>query len=459
MLIESAKTQLFWCKIRLGKSQKARYYHQLLENQRLSMTELDELNWQKRKSMVAYVFQHVPFYRKKYTQAGLCPNDIRSPEDFARIPVVTKEDIRAYAREMISDEAQARFMVESSTGGSMGVPVKVMHDTRFHYEPLLWRMQGWWGVSPEMNSAYVLRLRRKRRAEQWANALMWWPTRRALLDASIMTEHDMRQFVRKLNIIKPQLLQGYVGSVHHLALFIEQQRLTIPPPKAIWVTSSPISRVQRSKIESVFGAPVYDQYGCGEVFALAAECSAREGLHVFWDARFIEFVDSTANPVETGEYGTVLVTDLENRVFPLIRYENGDSGRFLGKPCSCGCELPLIDSVRGRTTDCVTLPNGSTISGDYLTTIFDDFPEAVQAFQIRQARDYSIKLLYVTSPSAHESLQAIRIAMGELERRCKGQAKILVERVDDIPHDRGKLRFVFSEVRSGENGIATGAIK
>jgi phenylacetate-CoA ligase len=446
MLIESAKAFLFWNKIRFGKPQLALYYRQVLENQRLSRDELDELNWQKRKSILSHAFEHVPFYRRKYEQAGLCPNDIKSPDDFARIPIVEKDEIRAHAQEMLSDEAEARFMVESSTGGSTGVPVKVMHDTRFHYEPLLWRMLGWWGVSPEMNSAYVLRLRRKRIVERWANAAMWWPTMRVQMDASLMTEHDMRRFIGRLHSIRPKLLQGYVGSVYHLALFMEKHGLTIQPPKAIWVTSSPISIVQRLKIEKVFGAPVYDQYGCGEIYALAAQCRVREGLHVFWDARFIEFVDHNAIPVNDGEYGTVLVTDLENRVFPLIRYKNGDIGRFLGKQCPCGCELPLIDSVKGRITDCLTLPDGSKVSGDYLTTIFDDFPETVQAFQIRQGHDFSVRLLYVPSPGEHRTDQAICFVKGELEKRCRGQATVLIQKVEAIPHDRGKLRFVISEV-------------
>lgn len=446
LVIDNFKKAAFWSKVHLLKPRKARYYREVLKNQQLSRPELDTLNWRKRMELVAYAYRHVPFYRRKYRQAGIHPGDLRSPEDFCHLPILTKEEVRNHAHELIAEGARKQDMLESCTGGSTGAPVRVWHDRRFHFEPLLWRMLGWWGVPPEVNSAYVLRLTRKGRFEQWVNAAIWWPTRRAHLDASLMSEAELLNYARELQRLKPQLIQGYAGSVHHLAVFLEKEGLSIPRPKAVWVTSSPISKVQRLKMEEVFRAPVYDQYGCGEVFCLAAECAEQKGLHVFWDARCIEFVDPEFVPVDVGDFGSVLVTDLENRVFPLIRYQNGDEGRFLGSTCRCGRELPLIDSIRGRTTDCLTLPDGTRISGDYLTTIFDEYPDAVQAFQVRQFKDYSVHLVYVPAQAVGVTATAIQRVKTELETKCRAQVKVLTEPVEQIPHERGKLRFVTSDV-------------
>lgn len=454
MLSERSKAWAFWAKIHLTHPRMVRCYQQLLANQTLSKDELHELNWSKRKAILSYAFDHVPLYRKKYSEAGILPKDVKSPEDFSRIPILTKDEIKAHGTELVSDEAKKRHMADSSTGGSTGVPLRIFHDRRFPFQPLLWRMLGWWGVTPEMDAVYVLRSRRKTQAERWANAAVWWPTRRAILDASLMRTEDLQRFAKTMTRIRPQLIQGYAGSVYQLALFLEENSVAIHPPKAVWVTSSPVLGPQRRKMEEVFQAPVYDQYGCGEVFALAAECRARKGLHVFHDARHVEFVGQDGNQLSPGDYGRVLITDLENRVFPIIRYENGDVGRLLQHECSCGRSLPLIDSIRGRITDCLTLPDGSKISGDYLTTIFDEFPDSVEAFQVRQDARYRVWVRYVPSRRGRGTAEAVGIVRAKLERVCGQQVGVFVERVDAIWHDQGKLRFVISEVGTSQPASA-----
>ena len=94
------------------------------------------------------------------------------------------------------------------------------------------------------------------------------------------------------------------------------------PPKAVWVTSSPMTEFQREFMQNIFKAPVYSQYGSVETFWLAAECQERKGMHMFSDIRHIEFVNEFGKNVEIESYGNILVTDLEDYLFPIIRYQN-----------------------------------------------------------------------------------------------------------------------------------------
>lgn len=279
------------------------------------------------------------------------------------------------------------------------------------------------------------------------NALMWWPTKRLILDAVTLTPGEMERFIRDFNTVKPALLHGYVGSVDHLASFIEERGLRVAPPKAIWVTSAPLTSVQEKRIEKAFGGPVYDQYGSCEVYWLAAQYPVKGPLHTFGDIRRIEFLNEENQPCPPGDLGKIAVTDFENRLFPIIRYLNGDMGRAMPGVCSCGVTLPLMDKVAGRVTDMVRMPNGTCISGDYLTTIFDDTPDAVKQFRVNQRADYSLEVLVVPNPQ-FPNLDTLLARVREgLLTRAEGQVPVEIHKVEHIQQKGGKLRFVSSDVK------------
>lgn len=421
-----------------------------LENQRLSPEDLQHLNWEKRKRLVREACCEVPYYRDRYRAAGVAPKALESPEDWCNLPILTREDVKTNFADLVSPRAAKRHVRAITTGGSTGQPLKVLHDLRFPMEILVWRMLLWWGLTPGVDGAYVWRLLRTSRLSRWLNALMWWPTRRIRLDASSMSDTAVKAFVRRFNQVRPPLLQGYVGALDYLASYIEENALCVHPPRAVWVTASPVSETQRRRLERVFKAPVYDQYACSEVFWIAAQCRERHGLHVFTDFRHVEFVDEDGNPCPAGSWGRLVVTDLENRAFPLIRYANGDMGRFLVESCKCGIRLPLMDAVRGRVSDTIRLPDGTRVDGAYLTTVFDDYPDAVKAFRIHQRADFSITLSVVPNPADGSVSKVLEQVHATLEAKTGRQVPIAIEQVDAIPHDRGKTRFIITDVGVGQ---------
>ena len=129
------------------------------------------------------------------------------------------------------------------------------------------------------------------------------------MDANQIDEKTTAEFLKGWERIRPALFTGYVGAVSELAEFVQRSGRSIPPPKAVAVTSAPVTPGQKKFIGEVFGAPVYDHYQCSEVPMLAGECARSDGLHVFADSRRVEILDADGRAVAPGETGDVVITD------------------------------------------------------------------------------------------------------------------------------------------------------
>jgi phenylacetate-CoA ligase len=416
---------------------------EMIDNDRLSLDTREARMRAKRRALVLHAFENSAFYKQLYESRGLTRVEAADPDSFTRLPIVSRADIVRNFESIKSRGVPRRFLVPATTGGSTGTPLTVLHDTRFPADAIAWRVAQWWGVHPADDMGVVYRIRRKFPASV-VNQITWWPSRRIYLDASRMTKASMNRFSRNFNKLKPPLLIGYVGAILEFAEFLRRNSIELHPPTAVWVTSGPFTEAQRQLMQTVFKAPVYDQYGTCEVLWLAAECRQHNGLHIMQDYRHIEFVDDEDKPVGDGEWGRVLVTDLENRGFPLIRYDIGDIGRRLPGSCPCGITLPRIDKIKGRTSDTIRTPDGGSVSGDYLTTVFDAHPDAVSAFQVYQGRDLAVTLRCVPTqdPAAPRHIEDARRA---IQDRVGGSVKVSIELIDRIPHDRGKTRFIISD--------------
>jgi phenylacetate-CoA ligase len=443
----NAVNELFILKQRLGRPRAYRRYQEWITQERLSRDELHTLQWIAKRDILRHAFDTVPFYRKRFAALGLHPDDIRTAEDWPLVPVLTRADIISAGDSLISSAVRRTRLRRVTTGGSSGVPVEVFHDREFPAETLSWRMLSWWGVPPGAHAAHAYRLTRSSALQRAGNFLLWWPTRRIWFDASQMTPSRVDRFMREYRRLRPALVLGYVGAVHHLARHISDRGLTVPAPTAVWVTAAPITAAARFEIAAAFGAPVYDQYGCSEIHSIAAQCARQEHLHIHADARAVEIISDENAAVEYGQVGRVVVTDLTNYVFPLLRYENGDRGQLASHSCECGNELPLMAPVQGRSSDVLWLSDGSAIAGEFLTTIFDDHPRAVRGFQVVQAPDLSITVRYVPSGSGDIIEQALAHVRQLLESRTQGTVAVRTEMVDEISSDRGKSRFVVSHAQ------------
>lgn len=436
---------LFFLKI-LFFPYKLKVFKKIELNELKSFSEVSKINFSKRKEIVLFAYMYIPFYRNFYDSHSFNPSQLISEKDWNLIPIIDKQIIKEHRDSIINPFISKNRLNPSTTGGSTGVPLKVFFDKEVPLEVFGWRTMKWWGIFPWENQAYVYRNVRKGLL-LFINHLFWWPTKRVLLDCSSMNSYDIDRFISKINRIRPSFIQGYVGGIYDFAKYVSENNVKVHSPKAIWVTAAPLSESTRKFIEGALKAPVYDQYGCSEIFWLAAECKEKRGLHVLSDVRHVEFLDSFNQIVKKGEFGDVVITDLENRAFPLIRYKNGDSGRYLKRnTCSCGLPFPLIDKIKGRISDTIKTPTGILLNGAYLTTIFDDYVDLVDGFQIVQYKDYSVSVNCVISRG--QNFQDLRFAKirNELLKKSNYELEVKINFVDSLSQDRGKLKFIISEL-------------
>ena len=412
----------------------------------LSRDELEALNFNRFKKILTHAFDNSPYYHDKYTRAGMNPEDIRTPEDIPKIPIMTRQEIKDNRENILCRGVNRKKVFLTSTGGSTGNPLFFYHESNEPYFHLKHRFLQTIGIEPDANGAMVIR-RNNTFVNRFKEGMWDWPAKRFSLNAMMITPESIETFLRQAKRAKLQFLWGYEGGIHHLALFLKNHDIPFPTQlKAVISTSSPLPVAHRTLFEQIFHCDVYDQYGSCEVQWLGTECPCHHGLHIPWDIRRIEIVDPEGNDLPPGETGDVVVTDLLNHSFPFIRYRNGDRCRMLDDDRGdCGIPFPRLDAVKGRITDLIKFADGSCIAGDYLTTIFDGYPMAVEAFQVIQRKDRSVELHYVPSstPTAQTEIDLVAAA---LQKLIGNRAVVKKIPETEIKHDRGKTRFVLSEV-------------
>ena len=116
------------------------------EIETMNPLELKKLQSQKLKGLIKYTYNNCKPYKKAMDRKGISPEDIQSPKDYEKIPILTKDEIRNNFKELTADNSKQRFRIISSTGGSTGNPIKVFHDGRMPIYALGWRVLEWWDI-------------------------------------------------------------------------------------------------------------------------------------------------------------------------------------------------------------------------------------------------------------------------------------------------------------------------
>lgn len=194
------------------------------------------------------------------------------------------------------------------------------------------------------------------------------------LDTAILAHH-----YEKIYRFNPSTLRGYANSLYEFALYVRSNGLPVwPSLKVISSTSEKLSDEMRSLIEEVFKVPVTNQYGCGEVNGIAFECPEGRSLHIAEEHAIIEVVDDHGTPI-TGRPGRILITDLDNEIMPIIRYEVGDIGVITDSLCVCGRQHKVLCEITGRLSEALVLANGRKIAPSYWSVLLRPYEQITQA--------------------------------------------------------------------------------
>lgn len=407
------------------------------------------------RTLVAHCWAQVPFYRAHWGAAGLAgPDEIRDFDDYARLPVLTKADLRTHFERLKAGNHRDRLLYKT-TGGSTGEPVRIGY-TRESYErrtAVMLRGYAWAGASLGRHALFVWG--QDPSGASWKERLHHAAFNRRFLNAYLMGERNMADYADAIDRDRPEVLVGYVAPLVRLAKWLNATGRRVHAPKSILCAAEPLYPHHRALLRQVFGAPVHNTYGCREVMLIAAECD-HGGLHVNADHLHVELGAAVGTDDGTGTPREVLLTDLYNEGMPLMRYANGDIATPRAGSCACGRGLPMLARVDGRTMDALRTPDGRFV-GEFLEFLMFETPGVVR-FQAIQHRLDAIEVTVVRdadfAPDALDTLHA------RFREHCGDATRLEFRFADEIPLTRtGKLRVAISTLGCSAGAAAAQAME
>lgn len=365
-------------------------------NQWRSEDEIRARQWESRRALLRHAWDTVPYYRERWSREGIDPSAIRSEEDWGRLPVVTKDDVRAHGARMVSSRAPRGLA--AATSGSSGQPVSVLRSHLSWANAHANTIRGWhWhGVQVGERYAYLWGVpldpaarRAARRRDAFFN--------RVRLSAFRIDRASASAFHRRQAPGRTRWAFGYPSALTAFAEELEGAGLDGRALgwRVVVTTAEVLHPHQRERIAEVFGCPVADSYGCAEAGAGGFECE-RGTMHLAMESVVLD-----AAPAEDGGR-EVLLTDLGNYSQPLIRYRVGD---LVGDPppgrCPCGRGLPALGPLRGRAGDRIELADGRSLNANLPSYIFKHHAKerTVREYQFVQHEDGRVSLRVVAGPS------------------------------------------------------------
>ena len=416
--------------------------------------------------IVAFARANSPYYRELY---GELPAQVA---DSTQLPTTDKKTLMARFdewatdREVTLDKARAfasnpdligeRFLgrhILATTSGTTGTPgIFIIDDGAMRVTSALFLRMGrsWLGfgdvariVAGGRRLAMVADIGHHSATSVAAARLVKsLARRRRLLLLSVRT--PLPQMVQQLNEFQPALLAPYASMAKLMAAEQEAGRLRIHPVMTVLVAEGlPLREYDR--IARALDTKVGNNYAATECMFLSYGCE-QKWLHVNADWVVIEPVDANYRPVPPGTQShTVLVTNLANRVQPILRYDLGDSILQRSDPCPCGNPLPAI-RVQGRSADVLSFrtETGEQVSIAPLAFEVDHIP-GVELFQIVQTTptNLRVRLRAVAGADQEGMWHAVRDDISRLlsEHRLN---HVTVERASEPPEQGagGKYRTI-----------------
>lgn len=416
-----------------------KYLAELQRSEWYSLDELQNLQAQSLRKLLAHCRDNVPYYRRLLHDAGLDPTRIGSVDDLQKLPLLSRELARRSEAERRAT-GSAAIAIQKSTSGTSGTPLAFGYDKNSEYWRQATRLRGYgwagyrigkrtlhyWGSLP---SQYKPPLRQRMKTE-----LDHWVRRDHYVDCAVAGEAELTRAVGEIRRFKPETLVCYARAGATLARYIVETGARDWPDIPVVCGAERVFPEDRPFLEAAFG-DVFETYGSREVMLIAAECEAHQGMHTSMENLIVEVVvrdsDGRMRLAAPGEVGEVAITDLHNFGMPFVRYLNGDLA-IAATPgrCSCGRALSRLESVEGRVMETLRDAEGRPVNGMFFSVMFSVLGDQVRNFQVVQKKDRSLSLKLVPTPKFNDQL------LDTLRGNCRktfGPVEVHTELVGDIP--------------------------
>ena len=265
-----------------------------------------------------------------------------------------------------------------TTSGTTGPPVPIWYSPEFYFDlflltvpKILLRHRGE-VAPPEERPVLCVAVTDNRSCSDFVAAD---PTGATGLTTQVVVDEARPATIRRLWRLLEELEPGCVTAKPSiLEVLLEHRDALAPlarPPDLVVSSGAELAEPIRAAAADLFAAPVAISYGLTEFGLVASECAFRRGLHVDHGTLAAELVD-----------GELVLSSVENRAMPLLRYRTGDLAELDDGPCPCGSREPRISSLHGRRVVCFRFADGELVSPTHFNDLFARFP--LREFQMTQ---------------------------------------------------------------------------
>lgn len=391
---------------------------------------------------VRRAYEETVYYRELFDQNGFDPHFDFSFDDFARLPVLTREQLNSSGQKLLSSAVPRDQLRKDSTGGSTGVP------TEFWLGPNErgWRDSGmerffemlgvpegsrtalFWGhhLDPKKTDTF------RERYQAFVSNTRWFDSLRLSSETLDKYHHDMERF-------RPACIIAYASALGHLAEHVLAHNYKPSYPTRCFITGAEkLWSRHRRLIEEAFGRRVHERYGSRDAGCIGVQLDPDHSLEYT-----VDWANTLIEPQSLQPESPILVTKLQGDGMPMLRYQLGDVARFPdgSRP---GHPAFVLPDVMGRVVDRIFLPNGTWIVGQQVPHLLKDFP--VREFLFLQREDHSVQLQIV--PQKDFDDQSLRRIRDTLAANLPG-LQIEIELKESVVRTKSnKWRPVISEVKT-----------
>lgn len=433
------RSSVFWEKLR-----------ELEQSESSSADEIADHQAAELQKLIRHAYQTVPYYRLILDQHGIRPNEINIVDDLAKLPLLTKKDVRERKADLISVAHDRARLAELKTSGTTGSALSFFttRDAIAFQWAVWWRHRGRFGVTPE--SWHVNFTGKKVVPIGQSRPPYWrwnWPMHQVLVGMQHITKAKIRDIARFLGSQDFVFYAGYPSIIASLCELIEREGLDLDKKaRFVFLGAENVQEYQRAVIERVTGAIVTDQYGFSEGCGNASRCE-HGNYHEDWEFGILECVDPEVLP-DGSIRGKVVATGFANHAFPFIRYEVGDTAIWAPENyrCPCGRNSRVIRFIDGRNEDYVLTPEGGKVMR--FSHLFKDTDEIREA-QVVQERLGEIVIRVALRDGKTFDPEALRKKVKEM---ISPGLKVEFETVKEIPRTAaGKFKHVVSMINKTAN--------
>ena len=376
---------------------------------RMGNSERVALQQKRLKELISYVKGNSPYFAELYEHI-----DENAP--LSALPVTNKKEMMTHFDQWITDRSITKAKVEHfmsdisnvgtkldgkylvyTTSGSTGNPCVVLYDeSTINVSSAIGVIRSF--ARKEDMTAFIKS--GKKTIALFADNGFYlgcgsvrYNLRKMPWKKNVMKTFEVRkptdEIVNVLNEFQPSMVGCYPTAMEVLADEQEKGRLKIKPA-IIMTGGEKLNDDVREHLSNVFGCYVQTNYSCTEGGTMACECTARH-FHINDDWIILEAVDENNKPVPFGTQSSkVLLTNLANRICPIIRFEITDRVVLHNEPCRCGNMRPWL-TVEGRTDDILCFENGIRIAPMSLYAVLKEV-HGIERFQLIQQEDDRLEL-------------------------------------------------------------------